>query len=381
MEMKLTKEQELIQKAAREFAEKRIEPLLFKIDQENHVPDEIYQELRELELTGIPYPEEYGGAGADYISYVLAIEQIARFSSGVTTLITGSNLSINAISVFGTEEQKKKWLPDLCKGKCISTFVFTEPGTGSDLKMITTKAIRVGNDYVLNGTKRFATNAEKPGPIIVFAVDDESGYPTAFLFEKFCPGYSISEPWDKIGYRGAHTYDVYLKDVRVPRENVIGEIGKGFEILLQNIGYGKISISAVALGRAQGALEESIKYAKGRLKRGKPIANFPTLQARLADMAAKVEASRWLLYRTAYMASNAKTPNERMELAKQSALTKLFVTEASMDVVRDAMQIHGSYGIMKGYRVEVLYRDAIIGELVEGVKDLQRMIVGHNLVS
>lgn len=380
MDFKLSKEQELIQKTAREFAEKRIAPLMFEIDEKNEIPEAIGKEMADLELTGIPHPEEYGGAGSDYISYVLALEQICRFSTGASTLITGNNLSINAIKLFGTEEQKKKYLPDICQGKKCSTFVFTEPGTGSDLKGITTKAKKDGDSWVLNGTKRFATNAERPGPITVFAVDDQSGYPTAFLFEKHCPGYTISEPWDKVGYRGAHTYDIYLKDVRVPQENVLGEVGKGFQILQQNIGFGKISICATALGRAQGALEESIKYAKERTQRGKPIANFPTLQARIADMAAKTEAIRALVYRLGYLASQAKTSEERMALAKQSALTKLFATEASMDVVRDAMQVHGSYGIMKGYRVEVLYRDAIISELIEGVKDLQRIIVGSALL-
>ncbi len=381
MDFKLSKEQELIQKTAREFAEKQIAPIMFEIDEKNEIPPEIPKAIIDLELAGIPHPEEYGGAGSDYVSYILAIEQICRFSTGVASLITANNLSINAIKMFGTEEQKKKWLPDLCQGKQNSTFVFTEPGTGSDLKGLTTKAKKEGNCWILNGTKRFGTNADLKGPITVFAVDDQSGYPTAFLFEKFCPGYTISEPWDKIGYRGTHTYDIYLKDVKVPQENVLGEVGKGFQILQQNIGFGKISICATALGRAQGALEESIKYAKERTQRGKPIANFPTLQARIADMAAKTEAIRALVYRLGYLASQAKTSEERMALAKQSALTKLFATEACMDVVRDAMQVHGSYGIMKGYRVEVLYRDAIISELIEGVKDVQRVIIGSSLLS
>lgn len=381
MDFKLSKEQELIQKTARDFAEKRIAPLMFKIDEENDIPAEIAQDIIDLELAGIPHPEEYGGAGADYVSYILALEQICRFSNGVATLITGNNLSINAIKMFGTDAQKKQWLPALCSGKQVSTFVFTEPSTGTDLKGLTTKARKEGNEWVLNGTKRFATNADKPGPITVFAIDEESGFPTAFLFEKFCPGYTISEPWEKIGYRGTHTYDIYLKDLRVPAENVLGEIGKGFQILQQNIGFGKISICATVLGRAQGALEESIKYAKERTQRGKPIANFPTLQARIADMAAKTEAIRALVYRLGYLASQAKTTEDRMQLAKQAAMTKLFATEASMDVVRDAMQVHGSYGIMKGYRVEVLYRDAIISEIIEGVKDVQRVIVGSSLLS
>ncbi len=380
MEFKFTKEQELIQKTAREFAQKRIEPIMFQIDEHNELPDYIPKEIGELGLAGIPHPEEYGGSGADYVSYVLALEQIGRYSSGAATTITGNNLSINAIKMFGTEEQKANWLPELCQGKKCSTFVFTEPATGSDMKMLTCKAKLDGDEWVLNGTKRFATNAERPGPMTVFAVDDQSGYPTAFLFEKHCPGYTISEPWDKIGYRGAHTYDVYLKDVRIPKEDVLGEIGKGFMILQQNIGFGKISISSLALGRAQGALEESIKYAKERVQKGRPIAKFPTLQSRLADMAAKVEACRWLLYRLGYMASNAKTNEDRIQLAQQSALTKMFVTPTSLDVIRDAVQIHGSYGLMKGYQVELFYRDAVVAEIIEGVLDVQKILVGSSLV-
>lgn len=377
MEFKLSKEQELTKKIAQEFAEKKIQPLLFKIDEENYVPEEIARELGELELTGIPHPEEFGGAGADYISYVLAIEQISRFSSGVAMLMTCNNLAVNAFKLFGTPEQKKQWMPDCCRFKKFSSFAWTEPGTGSDPKLITTTAKKEGGDYVINGTKRFITNAGLPGPIVVFAVDEESGYPTAFIMEKFCPGYSVSEPWEKLGQRGGHTYDVYLKDVRIPAENMLGEKGQGFSLLIQNIAYGKLSISAVALGRAQGALEDSIKYAKEKTKRDKPIAQFATMQARLSNMAIKTEAARWLTYRLAYLADNV---NDRFQLAREAALTKQFVTETSMDVVRDAIQVHGSYGVMKGYKTEIFYRDAVIGEIIEGTKDLQHMIIGGGLV-
>ena len=378
MDFRLTKEQELIQKTARDFAEKKIAPLIFQIDQEDRVPPEIFQEIADLELAGIHAPEEYGGGGADYISYSLAVEQISRFSSGVAMLITSNNLAANCLKLFGTVEQKEKWLTDCARFKKYSSFAFTEPGTGTDPKMITTTAVRDGDDYIINGTKRFITGAGLPGPVIIFANDDETGYPTGFIVDKFCPGYSISEPWDKIGMRGGHTYDIYLKDVRVPAGNLLGEKGKGYLILLQNIAFGKLSISSVALGRAQAALEESIKYAKEKTQRNRPIAEFPTMQTRLATMAAKVEAARWLTYRLAFL---AQTMTDRFKLAQEAAMTRQYVTEASMDVVRHAMQVHGSYGVMKGYKVEILYRDAIIGEILEGVEDVQKTIVGKGLIS
>lgn len=377
MDFKLSKEQEIIQKAAREFAEKRIEPIAFQIERDNYVPEEIFQEMGELELLGIPIPEEYGGAGDGYLSYTLAMEQIARVSSGVAMNATVSTLGIGTINKFGISEQKKRWIPQVCTGKQLASLAFTEPATGSDPKMITTVAKRVGEEYVINGTKRFISVADFKGPMIVFANDDESGKPTAFIVEKLCPGYSLSEPWDKIGMRGGHTYDVYFKDVRVPADNILGDLGKGFNLLTEAIAYGKIGASTIALGAVQAALEESIKYAKDRLHRDQPIARFPTIQSLIANIAIKVEAARWLVYRLAYLAD---TMNDSIMFAKESALTKAFVTEAAVEGARLAIQVHGSYGVMKEYKVERIYRDVIISEIVEGVNDIQRMIVAGTLL-
>lgn len=377
MEFKLSKEQELIQKTAREYAEKSIKPIIFQIDEQNHIPEEILTGMAELELFGIPHPTEYGGAGADYVSYALAVEQIARYSSAVAGIIGTNNMGVSAIRNFGTEDQKKKWMPGCFTGRQSASFAFTEPGTGSDPKMLTTTAKRDGDYYIINGTKRFTTNAGFRGPMITFAADEEAGFPSAFIIDKFCSGYSLSEPWEKIGQRGGHTYDVYLKDIRIPVENLLGERGKAFPMLIQNVAFGKIGLCAMALGRAQGALEESIKYAKEKTKRGKPIAQFATMQNRLAQMAGKVEAARWLTYRLAYLLD---TVSDRAYLAKEAALTKQFVTETSMDIAREAVQVHGSYGVMKGYQVEIFYRDAIIGEIIEGSKDVQNMIVGSTIV-
>ncbi len=377
MDFKLTKEQELIQKTAREFAEKRIAPLCFQIDRENKVPDEIFKEIGELELAGLPYKEEYGGADAGYISYVLMIEQMGRFSAGVSTTLTVNNLFLAVMNLFGSEEQKKKWMPPCCRLEQFGSFAFTEPGTGSDPKALTSKAVLDGDEWVINGTKRFITAAGLAGPIVIIAIDDQSGKPSAFVMDKFCLGYSVSEPWEKMGQKGTHTYDIYMKDIRIPKENILGEPGSGFNVLLQNITYGKMGVSANAVGRAQGALEEAIKYITEKNHRGEPISKFPTMRARIATMEAKVQAARMLVYRLADLAQQKVDP---IRLAKESAMTKLFAGEASMDVVREALQAHGSYGVVKEYRIEMLYRDAILGEVVEGSKDLQQMIVANYML-
>ncbi|NLB88056.1 MAG: acyl-CoA dehydrogenase, partial [Syntrophomonadaceae bacterium] len=231
MDFSLTKEQELIQRMAKEFAEKYIEPISQQIDEENRIPEDILEGLRELDLFGIPFSDEYGGAGGGYSSYVLAMEQLGAAASGVAMIISAHTLGLGAIDIFGTEEQKKKYMPKACKGEHIVSFAFTEPGTGSDPKQIATTAVREGDYYILNGTKRFISNANFPGPIVVFAKDDESGKVTAFIVEKWCEGYSISEPWDKGGMHGGPLLDVYLKDVKVPVENVLGSLGQGYPIL------------------------------------------------------------------------------------------------------------------------------------------------------
>ena len=232
-------------------------------------------------------------------------------------------------------------------------------------------------DYVINGTKRFISAADHKGPMVVFATDDESGFPSAFIVEKFCPGYSLSEPWDKSGMRGGHLYDVYFKDVRVPASSLLGKKGMGYPILQAGISYGKIGVSTGALGGIQAALEESLKYAKGKMHRDQPIAKFPSIQRMIADLAIKAEAARWLTYRLAYLADTLRDP---VLFAKEAALTKTFVTETATEAARLAVHVHGSYGVMKDYKVERIYRDSVIGEVVEGVNDMQRMIVAGILL-
>ncbi len=290
MDFNLSKEQLLIQKMARDFAEKYIEPVAEQIDRENQIPQAILEGLAELDLFGIPFPEEYGG-------YVLAMEQIARVSGGIALTISAHSLGLSAISVFGTEEQKQKYLVPGCKGEHIASFAFTEPATGSDPKQITTTAVKDGDYYIINGTKRFISNANWPGAIILFARDSESGQPSGFIVDKSCPGCSLSEPWDKIGMHGGMLLDVYLKDVKVPAVNILSGPGMGYPILQLGISFGKVGVSSVALGGMLAAYEEGLKYAREKTHRDKPIAKFQAIQLKIADMAIKYEAARWLAYR------------------------------------------------------------------------------------
>lgn len=377
MDFSLSKEQLMIQGMAKEFAEKYIEPVAEKIDRENKIPDDILKGLAELDLFGIPYAEAYGGADGGYDGYVLAMEQIAKASGGVAMTISAHSLALSAINVFGTEELKKKYMTPSCKGEHIASFAFTEPGTGSDPKSLTTTAKKVGNEYIINGTKRFISNANWPGVIVAFAVDDQTGKPSAFLIDKLCEGYSISEPWDKIGMHGGMLLDVYLNDVKVPVENMLGGPSMGYPILQLGISFGKIGVSSTALGATLCCYEEAMKYATEKMHRDGPIAKFQAVQLKLADLAIKYESARWLTYRLGWLANNLKDPRS---FARDAALTKTYVCDNLVDCARLSMDVHGSYGLMNDYKIARIWKDAIIAPQIEGVADMQKMIVtGVNL--
>lgn len=377
MDFSLTKEEALLKNMAREFAEKKLAPLAEQIDHENKVPDEIVAGMAELELMGVPFPEEYGGGNAGYVGYVLAVEQLARCSAGAAMIMSANTLSTGAINAFGTEEQKRKYMPKCCNGENIASFAFTEPGTGSDPKQITTTATKDGDSYILNGTKRFISNANFPGPIVIFARETETNEITAFIVEKFSEGYSISEPWKKIGMHGGPLLDVYMKDVRVPASNILGQIGQGFPILQMGISFGKVGVSSCALGGLLASYEEGLKYAKEKTHRGAPIAKFQSIQLRVADLAMLYESSRWLTYRLGYLANNVRNP---FVFAKEAALTKTVVCENAVQAARIALDIHGSYGCMEDYKISRLYKDAIMGPQIEGVEDMQKMIIAGVLL-
>lgn len=328
MDFTLSKEQLLIQSMAREFAEKHIEPFVQQIEDENDVPGELIERMAELELFGMQFPEECGGSGGGYDGYVLAMEQIARVSPGVSMIISVNGLGLGAIYTYGTKEQKEKYLVPGFEGKLLASFAFTEPGTGSDPRQVTTTAVKDGDSYVINGTKRFISSANFPGPMVVFARESESEEITGFIVDKFCEGYSISEPWDKIGLKGNRVVDVYFKNVRIPAENMLGKVGKGFNILLSGIAYGKIGISSTYLGITLRAYEEAVKYATEKTHRGEAIARFQAIQLRVGELAIKVEAARWLTYRLGCLANDVKDP---MQFAKEAALTKSFVCENAVE--------------------------------------------------
>lgn len=378
MDFTLTKEQVLIQKMARDYADTYIAPLAEQIEHENLVPAEILRGLAELDLFGMAMPEVYGGAAAGYDTYVLAIEQIARVSSGPSVIISAHSLGLSAINNFGTEAQKQKYMPPACRGEHITSFAFTEPGTGSDPKQITTTAVRDGDSYIINGTKRFITNSSYPGAMVLFARDDHSGKPTAFIVDKFCEGYSVSEPWKKTGWHGGPLCDVYLQDVKIPAENLLGEMGNGYPVLQYGIAFGKIGMNSVALGATLGALEESLRYAKEKTHRGEPIAKFQAIQLKIADIAMKYEVSRWIAYRLGCLANN---PRSHSEFAREAALAKVIVAENAVAATQLAIDIHGSYGLMEDYKVARLYRDAVMGPQVEGVIDMQKLIVAGAILA
>ncbi|HWP97990.1 MAG TPA: acyl-CoA dehydrogenase family protein [Syntrophomonadaceae bacterium] len=377
MDFSLTKEQLLIQKMARDYAEQAIQPALSTIEKENQVPASILTGLAELDLFGLAMPEEYGGADAGYESYVLAMEQIARVSCGPAMILSAHSLGLGAINNFGSREQKDRYMPGACRGEGIASFAFTEPGTGSDPRQLTTTAVKDGNSYIINGTKRFISNASYPGPLVFFAMDSESGKPTAYIMDKQCPGYSVSEPWEKLGWHGGDLVDVYFKDVRIPAENVLGQAGDGYPILQYGIAYGKIGMNSVALGTTLAAYEEAVKYARQKTHRGDPIAKFQAIQLRVANIAMLYESSRWIAYRLGWLANK---PKSFKDFAHEAALAKVVVAENAVQAARIAMDIHGSYGLMVDYNISRIYRDAIMGPQVEGVIDMQKIIVAGDIL-
>ncbi|MGE5370840.1 MAG: acyl-CoA dehydrogenase family protein [Solirubrobacterales bacterium] len=378
MDFTLSKEQELIQKMAREFAQTQIAPMARQIDESGKIPDGILEGLAELDLFGIAFDEDYGGAGAGYDGYVLALEQIAKVSAGVGVTVAAHSLGLGAISKFGTDEQLKKYLTPACKGKQIASFAFTEPGTGSDPVQITSTAERQGDCFILNGTKRFISNANYPGPIVVFARETGHEKVTAFIVEKLCPGYSLSEPWEKIGYRGGQVLDVYLKDVKIPAENLLGKSGQGFSVLLLGIALGKIGTSTIALGGILAALELALQYAKEKTHRGQPIGKkFQSIQLKLAELKIQYETAKLLCYRLGCLANDINDPGQ---FAAEAALVKAYVCDTVVRSAWLAMDVHGSYGVMRDLEIERVYRDAVIGPQIEGVSDIQRVIVASSMM-
>jgi len=372
MSFELTEEQELLQSAIRDFARTEVEPLAVKLDDEGIFPAETMQRLAELDLTGIPYPTEYGGAGADYVSYALVIEELARACASTAVILAVHTLAASPIMSFGTPEQKNKFLPMLTEHRVLGAFALTEAGAGTDAGALRTTAVLDDDHYVINGTKCFITNGDEAGLVILMAKagpgEGTKGI-SAFRVEKSVSPFGVGKHEDKMGMRGSHTTELIFNDCRVPKENLLGAIGGGFKIAMATLDGGRIGIGAQALGIAQACLDESVRYAKEREQFGRPIAANQAIQWMIADMAKDVMAARLLVYNAASLRDNGKP------YSMEAAIAKLFASETAMQHATKAVQIHGGYGYVRGSKVERLMRDAKVTEIYEGTSEVQRMVI------
>lgn len=378
MQLELNDQQKMIQKMVREFAEKEVGPIAAELDETGEFPTKTLEKMAKLGLLGIFIPTEYGGAALDTISYATVIEEISRkcASTGVIASVHNSLVSY-PIMKYGTEEQKKKYLPILAKGEKIGAFAATEPNAGSDLGAMQTTAKLKGNKYIINGDKTFITSGPEAGIIIVFAVTDKSAGVkgiSAFIVENTMKGFKVGSIFDKMGINANLVSELIFEDMEVPKENLLGKEGDGFKIALSTLDGGRIGIAAQAVGIAQAALDESIEYSKQRQQFGRPIAKFQAIQWMIAEMATSIEAARYLLYNAAY----AKDKGGRF--SKEAAMAKLFASETAMDAAIKAVQIHGGYGYTKEYTVERLFRDAKITEIYEGTSEVQKMVIAGSLL-
>jgi short/branched chain acyl-CoA dehydrogenase len=371
----LTEEQELVRSTVREFAEQKVAPVAEELDREHRFPYELVAELAELGLMGMPIPEEYGGGGSDTLSYAIAVEELTRIDSSVAiTVAAHTSLGTMPILLFGTDEQKREWLPDLASGTKLAAFGLTEPGAGSDAGAARTRAELQDGEWVINGSKIFITNAgtDISACVTITAATGENEI-SNLIVPNGTAGYEISAPMEKLGWRASDTRELSFKDVRVPAANLLGERGQGFRQFLEILDGGRISVAAMGVGLAQGAYDLAYKYAKEREQFGKPIASFQAIQFQLADMAVEIEAGRNLVYKAAWL------KDEGRDFAQQAAMAKLYTGELSHRVVNQALQIHGGYGFMEESAIARLYRDQKILEIGEGTNEVQRMVIARHL--
>ena len=371
----LSDEHELIRTTVREFAEQRIAPVAEELDREHRFPYDIVSELAELGLMGIPIPEEYEGAGSDTLAYAIAIEELTRVDSSVAiTVAAHTSLGTMPIFLYGTEEQKREWLPDLASGRRLGAFGLTEPGAGSDAGATQTRAELRAGQWIVNGSKIFITNA---GTDITWGVtitartgEDEI---SNVVVPNGTPGYEISPPMEKIGWRASDTRELSFSDAAVPEGNLLGERGQGFRQFLEILDGGRISVAAMGVGLAQGAYDLAFRYAQEREQFGQAIARFQAVQFRLADMATEIEAGRQLVYKAAWLKDQGRA------FAKEAAMAKLFTGILSNRAANDALQIHGGYGYMDEYAISRFYRDQKVLEIGEGTNEVQRMVIARHL--
>jgi len=373
VDFNLNEQERMLQGMAKEFATKSVQPRAAEIDRSGEFPFDLAKEMGNLGYRGLPYPAEYGGSGAGYTSYALVLEQICQASMTVGAVMAINTVPEEAIFRFGNEEQKKTLLTPLAQGKLMGCIAFTETETGSDPNLITTTARKKGSGYVVTGQKHFVALAPAANLALIFAKDERKEL-DAFIIDTSSPGFTVREPCDTMGLKGLGTSVVYLDEVYVPAENRLGEEGQGFDILLEAITLGRLGVAVEGVAVAQAALELSIDYAKQRKVSGRPIAKLLTIQWHLAEMVSRIEAARWLVYRTAFLRDQGS------DIRYATSVAKLFASQVAVEVTRMAMQVHGSYGTMKTMPIERLYRDAKMTEIYVGISEIQRNIIGNYLV-
>jgi short/branched chain acyl-CoA dehydrogenase len=375
MNFDLTDEQSSIQRLVREFADQEVRPVAGELDREHRFPYEIVEKLGGLGLMGIPYPEEYGGGGADNLSYAIAIEELTRVDSSVAiTVAAHTSLGTWPIYAFGSEAQKAEWLPDLCSGRKLASFGLTEPEAGSDAGNTRTSAKLADGDWVIDGAKQFITNAgtDISGCVSITARTGEDEI-SNIIVPNGTPGYEIEAPYRKMGWNASDTRPLAFNECRVPEENLLGQRGMGFRQFLQTLDGGRIGVAAMGVGLAQGALDEALAYAKERIAFGKPIAKFQAIQAKLADMATEIEAARLLTYKAALLKDAGKN------FSLTAAQAKLKTGRLAVRATEEAVQIHGGYGYIEEYPVCRFYRDAKILTIGEGTDEVQQMVIARAL--
>ncbi|MDR2089404.1 MAG: acyl-CoA dehydrogenase family protein [Clostridiales Family XIII bacterium] len=378
MSFKTTEAHEALRKRVREFAETEVKPQAFLLDKENEFPADAIKKFGEMGLMGIPYPKEYGGAGLDILSYAIAVEELARVDGG-TGVILSAHVSLGTWPIFayGTESQKQKYLIPLAKGEKIGAFGLTEPNAGSDASGTETTAVLDGDYYILNGGKIFITNAGKADTYVVFAVttpDIGTRGISAFIVERGWDGFTFGDHYDKLGIRSSATAELIFNDVKIPKENLLGREGEGFRIAMATLDGGRIGIASQALGIAQGAYENALEYAKERVQFGKPIARQQVISFKLADMATKLRAARFLIYSAAELKENHEP------YGMESAMAKQYASDVGLEIVNDALQIFGGNGYLKGMEVERAYRDAKICTIYEGTNEIQRVVIASHII-
>lgn len=378
MDFQLTKEQEFVRKMVREFATEEVEPLAADIDQEHRFPEETVEKMAKYALLGVPFPTKYGGAGGDSVSYAITVEELSKKCAS-TGVICSAHTSLCCWPIFkwGNEDQKMKYLPDLLSGKKLGAFGLTEPNAGTDAAGQQTRAEQDGDFWVLNGAKVFITNGGYADVFVVMAMTDKSKGTkgiTAFIVEKGDEGFSIGKTEDKMGICASSTTELIFQNCKIPKDRMLGGLGKGFKVAMSTLDGGRIGIASQALGIAQGALDVTVEYMKSRKQFGKKLSQMQALQFEVADLATRIEAARLLVYQAADMKERG------LPYSKQSAMAKLFAAETAMHVTTKCVQLHGGYGYTKDYPVERMMRDAKITEIYEGTSEVQKIVIGASVL-